>query len=578
MIRNKILFTVITLTAVLTAVSYFLLAEKKDFTAEALEAEDGLIAALASPYNSKAMYDEIFDNLPQDEKTQEAIYAGIVSHHLLAKDQIAQFYNKISSDKIQTIFLLSPDHYNHFFEPGILAYTSKAPWNTPYGELEADKNAIDGLLDTNIVNSKSSAMGLEHGIYTQIPFIKKFFPNAKIVPLVLNSSLQYGDFTQLGTELKNLDKENSLLIVSSDFSHDATPDQAAQNDAKSIDELKNIGSSNIKNITSDCKQCLAVMQIYLADKDLKFNATASLNSFDISNADPDSVTSYVFGYYAAKTDFQILFTGDLMFDRGIRHYAKKAGSNEFIFQKIRPLLLNQDLVISNLEGPITDNLSKSSGTEPGSPNNYIFTFDPSVAKTLWYENIRLVGLGNNHILNFGSDGEKETRGYLEAANVDFFGSPNGDRTIIKTIQGVKIAFVDYNEFTGSTALEQSQAITEIQKLKGKVDFIVVFCHWDVEYQAEPTEATKTLAHQFINAGADLIIGSHPHVAQITETYNNKKIYYSLGNFVFDQYFDENVRNGMGVILKINPKTKSIQFEELNFYLDTGGQTIIKQNQ
>jgi poly-gamma-glutamate synthesis protein (capsule biosynthesis protein) len=264
-----------------------------------------------------------------------------------------------------------------------------------------------------------------------------------------------------------------------------------------------------------------------------------------------------------------------MFDRGIRHYAKKAGSNEFIFQKIRPLLLNQDLVISNLEGPITDNASKSSGTEPGSPNNYIFTFDPSVAKTLWYENIRLVGLGNNHILNFGQDGEKSTHEYLEASGVSFFGSPNADRTITKTVQGIKMAFVNYNEFTSTTAFEQSQAITEIQKLKGRVDFIVVFCHWDAEYQPEPTEATKTLAHQFINAGADIIIGSHPHVTQSTEIYNNKKIYYSLGNFVFDQYFEENVRNGMGVILKINPKDKSIKFEEVNFYLNSGGQTIIK---
>ncbi|MDD4990501.1 MAG: AmmeMemoRadiSam system protein B, partial [Candidatus Pacebacteria bacterium] len=505
--KTEIFFTIITLTAALTAVSYFLLLEKKDFTAVALEVEDSLIAALASPYNSKAMYDEVFDNLPQGQNTQETVYAGVVSHHLLAKEQIAQFYSKISSDKIETIFLLSPDHYNHFFEPGVLAYTSKAPWNTPYGELEADKDAIDELLSSDIVNSKSSAMGLEHGIYTEIPFIKKFFPNAKIVPLALNSSLQYGDFLKLGLELKNISQENTLLIVSSDFSHDATQDKALENDAKSIDELKNIASADIKNITSDCKQCLAVMQTYLADKDLGFNATDSLNSFDISGASPESVTSYVFGYYTQKTDIQILFTGDLMFDRGIRHYAKKAGSNEFIFQKIRPLLLNQDLVISNLEGPITDNASKSSGTEPGSPNNYIFTFDPSVAKTLWYENIRLVGLGNNHILNFGQDGEKSTHEYLEASGVSFFGSPNADRTITKTVQGIKMAFVNYNEFTSTTAFEQSQAITEIQKLKGRVDFIVVFCHWDTEYQPEPTEATKTLAHQFINAGADIIIGS-----------------------------------------------------------------------
>lgn len=275
-----------------------------------------------------------------------------------------------------------------------------------------------------------------------------------------------------------------------------------------------------------------------------------------------------------KKDIQILFVGDLMFDRGIRYYAQKNGGNEFIFDKIYPLLTNNDLVIANLEGPITNKKSISSGTYPGSTNNYFFTFDPSVAETLYKENIRLVNLGNNHILNFGWPGLKSTEKHLSQAGVEYFGAPEGEKSIIKEIDGAKIAFVSYNEFYGINEIEKQAALDEIKKIKPESDIVVVFSHWGVEYIFEPVDATKNLAHQFIDAGADLIIGSHPHVIQPMEEYSGKRIYYSLGNFVFDQYFSEDVRNGLGVIVKINPETKKLNFEEVNFYLQSNGQTIL----
>ena len=134
---------------------------------------------------------------------------------------------------------------------------------------------------------------------------------------------------------------------------------------------------------------------------------------------------------------QLLFVGDLMFDRGIRYFANKNGGNEFIFDKIRPILANNDLVITNLEGPITDRKSISSETKPGSTNNYFFTFDPSVAETLYRENIKLVNLGNNHILNFGWPGLNSTKKYLDKAGVNYFGAPEEQKSIIKEIDGIK---------------------------------------------------------------------------------------------------------------------------------------------
>ncbi len=283
------------------------------------------------------------------------------------------------------------------------------------------------------------------------------------------------------------------------------------------------------------------------------------------------------GYSIKESDYvRILFVGDLMFDRGIRYYAEKNGGNDFIFSEISPLLLGQSIVVANLEGPITDNKSISAGTKAGSKNNYFFTFDPSVAKTLFSKNIRIVDLGNNHILNFGQTGVNSTKKYLSESLVDYFGAPGGGKTTRKNINGLNVAFISYNEFLNSDVTsEQGTVIKKIEELKGGADVVVVFCHWGTEYKSAPTDDQNKLAHQFIDAGADLIIGTHPHVIEPMEEYKGKRIYYSLGNFIFDQYFNEDVRNGLGVEVEINKTTKEMTFKEHNFYLQNNGQTILK---
>ncbi|OGZ84632.1 MAG: hypothetical protein A2599_02895 [Candidatus Staskawiczbacteria bacterium RIFOXYD1_FULL_39_28] len=275
-----------------------------------------------------------------------------------------------------------------------------------------------------------------------------------------------------------------------------------------------------------------------------------------------------------KNYVRIMFAGDLMFDRGIRYYAEKNGGNDYIFEKVSDLLKQNDLNVVNLEGPITNNKSVSSGTAPGSENNYKFTFDKGIAKTLFDQNIKIVNLGNNHIENFGYAGLNQTKKYLDEAGVDYFGAPDYPRSISTEINGIKITFVNYNEFSALQENEAPETINEIQKTKGFSDLIIIYCHWGVEYAPEPTEEQKQLAREFIDSGADLVIGSHPHVIQTTETYKNKRIYYSLGNFIFDQYFDEGVRKGLGVVVKIDKTTRGMGFAEKNFYLQTGGQTIV----
>ncbi len=500
-----------------------------------------------------------------------AIKAGVVSHHLLAENIIINFYEKVGNKDVSTVYLLSPDHFNNYFEPDVVAYVSSRDWDTPYGKLSADTNIINKLSDLPEIETKDQVLMLDHGITVEIPFIKRFFPNAKVVPLILKNNSDFENFYALGEKLKEFSGENTILIVSSDFSHDAPSLQAKTSDRKSIAVLKNLSSGNFIQNTSDCKQCFASLSGFLKNYDTGFYLLDNKNSFNISGESENSVTSYVTGYYAKKNYTEILFVGDIMFDRGIRYFANKNNGNNFIFDKIYPELLNKDLVVANLEGPITNSNSVSIETEPEEADNFLFTFDPSVAQTLFDNNIKIVNLGNNHILNFGEEGLKSTQNYLDQANVSYFGDPSGNISATKTIHNVKIAFVGYNEFLGDN---QKQVVDEINKLKTEVDIVVISCHWGAEYMPSPTETQKDLAHLFIDSGADLLIGSHPHVTQPMEEYKGKRIYYSLGNFIFDQYFSEETTEGLGVTLKINSQTKELSFQEIKFNLQPNGQTII----
>jgi poly-gamma-glutamate synthesis protein (capsule biosynthesis protein) len=272
-----------------------------------------------------------------------------------------------------------------------------------------------------------------------------------------------------------------------------------------------------------------------------------------------------------QENVNILFVGDLMFDRGIRYYAEKNGGNNFIFKKINNELLKYDFVVANLEGPITEEKSISANTSPGSTNNYFFTFDPSVAKTLYENNIKIVNLGNNHILNFGENGLISTKKYLKNENIEYFGDPFENKSIIKDFNGFKIAFINYNEFLEK---DVQFTINQIKNIKPVVDVVILYAHWGVEYVKNPSEYQKQLACQFIDEGADIIIGSHPHVIQTKEKYKERIIYYSLGNFIFDQHFSEDVKRGLGVAMEISKQKKEIKFKEINFYLDPNGQTTI----
>lgn len=267
----------------------------------------------------------------------------------------------------------------------------------------------------------------------------------------------------------------------------------------------------------------------------------------------------------------LLFGGDVMFDRYLRTVARRK-TGRFLFEQLLPTFQDADVVVANLEGPITENPSQSEASLAGEAKNYVFTFDPSVALLLKQTHIDVVNIGNNHILNFKEDGVRETKKYLKQAQVDFFGSPlaGDDRMLREEIKGVKIVFVNYNQFVWHG---EEKAFEDITIAKGEADVVILYAHWGTEY-VEALPKTKELAHEFIDTGVDLIIGSHPHVVQEKEVYHGKMIYYSLGNLIFDQYTDEGTKHGLLVKTTIDPETKKLSFEDIPVTLENNGQTIL----
>lgn len=256
---------------------------------------------------------------------------------------------------------------------------------------------------------------------------------------------------------------------------------------------------------------------------------------------------------AKYTTTSLFFAGDIMLDRNVLVNTKKTSNYDYPLAKF--LLPEKfDLRIANLEGPITNNLPYAD------PHRMSFTFSPRFLPAL-KDNFEILNLANNHTDNFGKKGLTQTREYLATSSIQYFGDPNNQQTFLSTsttLNGIKIGLVGYNQLVN---IGFDDVLSEVRSLKSEVNFVVVYPHWGAEYQTEkPTALQVSEAHQLIDAGADLIIGSHSHVIEPIEEYKGKMIFYSLGNFIFDQYFSPETQQGLTVGIYLTKDSEGVTAE------------------
>jgi poly-gamma-glutamate synthesis protein (capsule biosynthesis protein) len=272
-------------------------------------------------------------------------------------------------------------------------------------------------------------------------------------------------------------------------------------------------------------------------------------------------------YRASDSDMHsvnILFVGDMMLDRNVRNIIDRNGFDSF-FAGVSNLIASADIAVGNLEGAFTNNPSITSDLKNKALQ---FTFDPKLSLELSDLGFDVLGLANNHTYNYGKAGLESTRRYVGSAGMLYYGDPFNKEEISTVIvkNGIKIGIVGFHEFYYTNF---NEVFKEIERLRKEVDVVIVTPHWGDEYEVKPNERVVKWAHQFIDSGADIVIGAHSHVVGDIEVYKDKKIYYSLGNFAFDQYFSKATMEGLAVSIDITKSGKGISFEYTNIPVSVG---------
>lgn len=298
------------------------------------------------------------------------------------------------------------------------------------------------------------------------------------------------------------------------------------------------GTTGYKMITS--KQFSPSSLASIIDHDNQ-NLSGTSNDVLVSLKTTNSATSSLMSKNSDDIHkLKIMIAGDLMLDRGVRILGEKYGYDS-LFATVTPLFKQADLVIANLEGPITTNKSKTVISKTKTGPSLIFTFDPKVVNAISKSNISILSLANNHTDNFGSSGLKQTRNLLDKAGLKWFGDPyNATTTVLKLNKnGIDIAFVGYHAFSKGF----DNTINLVSKLNEENYFVIVMPHWGEEYASTTNTIVRNQARQLVSAGADIIAGSHPHVVQERVWMGDVPVIYSLGNLLFDQHFSKAVDTG-----------------------------------
>ncbi len=263
-----------------------------------------------------------------------------------------------------------------------------------------------------------------------------------------------------------------------------------------------------------------------------------------------------------RTGFRIVAAGDLMVGSWAQQTIQEKGWS-YPFRNLDTLLGNADLVFANLEAPFGE-------AGEAFEKSYTFRVAPDLVQVLKAGRINMVSLANNHIMDYGPQNLSRTMDLLKEHQIHYAGAgmnlQEARRPAVLQVNGSKIAFVSYSltfpeEFwatdssAGTCFPSHTFFYRDLKKIKQASDFLIVSFHWGSELMDSPKKYQKQLAHRTIDAGADLILGHHPHVIQGIEFYKKKPIVYSLGNYIFGAY-SENVRESM--ILKLFYGTNGLQ--------------------
>ena len=282
----------------------------------------------------------------------------------------------------------------------------------------------------------------------------------------------------------------------------------------------------------------------------------------------------------------IIFTGDIGFDR---YFYGKWDDEELISKEILDFLHSADHVIPNVEGPVAN--AEQNTTQSG-VQQLLHTIDPKAVKVLNKMGSDIWNICNNHIMDAGPYGIESTLNIAKELNVQTIGAGMNIEearkpVIIDEAGGIGLFGVGYQracrkadiDKPGCYSWSDLEAIqSTINEIKSKCRWCIVVAHAGEEFTPLPSPYTRERYHKYLEMGADIVVGHHPHVPMNYETVGDKIIFYSLGNFIFDtDYQRSQYKTELGIIVKLNFTENEFSYEPMGLRIVRGEEKIIKDN-
>ncbi len=263
----------------------------------------------------------------------------------------------------------------------------------------------------------------------------------------------------------------------------------------------------------------------------------------------------------------ILFTGDILLDRGVRKVIERRGAHALFSHGIDSLFATAQVVVGNLECPATT-------IKAPAQKRFVFRAEPEWLGVLRQHGVTHLNLCNNHSIDQGREGLMSTRANVAKAGMVPLGAGRNMQEAaspvllcrqprkVWLVSSLRLALENHAYLPSRPSVSQEsmeKLLSRVHYLKKKDPscVVVVSLHWGAEHTLKPVPSQRLEAHRLINAGADVLVGHHTHTLQTIEEYRGKKIYYSIGNFIFDQ---QQPLNSSACVVKLSVGKKKISVE------------------
>ena len=484
------------------------------------------------------------------------ISAAILPHHTMTGPQLFGFWTNISTrSKPSVIVIVGPNHPNLGTAQ---VQTTHGDWPTPFGIVSTDDVIVDRLVAMGAATDEPPSFVNEHSIGTHVSYVAKLFPGVPIVPVIAKSTADEEEARSFERSLASVLPPDALIVFSIDFCHYLPADKTAQMDAETTSFVNARQYYRIQGLHSDHLDSPFSLMTYLLWNDFSGNDSTLVwhsSSHGIQGTPDAPGTSYFVyestrpsapkptpTYEEGKQDppTDLTAVGDIMLGRSVATALAKT-TVESAFASARSVVNGSGLVFGNLESVLT-----SSTHDTG--KSIHFKGDPARVDALHYLGFTDLSVANNHVDDYGKVGWQESFQILKDAGfrpvgdysdhpVATVGSPsepqaNDTGSLVGKPGNPLIVFLAYQDLYHP--LDNAQIAADIAAARKLGDVVAVSFHWGVEYNHGHTARQTELAHLAIDSGADVVIGSHPHVLEGIEKYKDGLILYSLGNFVFDQ--------------------------------------------